>query len=701
MISKSSEPSLKLALYFVFQLLLSLILCYGAFVSVYLSFLKNKHFDFLTVFFVFTLVLFALIFLYQIYQTFKEKGFYPQKTLSEKIKNPVLFMRTIKKNKKLLILLTLCFISFLVGFFNVYSQYSRTPASPEIYQSFSYFYSSDAMRESYRQQQPPLDYYFSAFSNQLWGKGKFSIRFHAMVFYLILSLVLPLILYFFCSSLWAVGFGSFLFSINHVIRLHSVNGRPLSLALFLGFLFLFFYMSYCKYGDNQFGKSGNRLFPVIASQYLFVLSIGFQPVIFIVCLFLSSFLLLFQNKKEIFKKLFLSHIVTALFSLPFYIKMYLYGQSAHKFKEPSFKKLSFYIEDYNILNLFKEYFYPFYEQLFPFLAFLFCGLGIVIFIQRKMPSLIIQVGTALVIFPLLFDFLFKMIINWGVWSWYFIVWSLFLIFFFVLALNEVFDYLKRKRQVFLFLLIPAGVLFLYNSYSQILFIQEESRFWYPYRSNDAERVYDYLKEKANTNDIFIEITLSQPSSIREGPLENLRFFFYESKVHPLFKGHHRIEVTQTPPFIYEQTSDTVFYVEWEKVPKKENQKIFFIVSNDDTEKDDKAHFALSSFLKEQKIGKLSVFEWIFKTRNREKEYKEFLIHLLKKTPRRYQAALYETLLYYACKNKRKNKFKKLLKEYRKLEPFLEKPAPGKMNPPYRFALRRRAKFFKYGNYCKD
>lgn len=669
---------------FLLSIFLSFFLLYCSIVSIYLSFLKNQQFDFRSVFFTLTLVSLFLFSVRQFYQII----FLPKIFING--------LKKIKKNKKLSILLIICFLNLIIGFYGVYSQYPRTPHNGEIYQSFSVFRSNNAMRESYRQQQPPLDYYFSSFSNQLLGKSKFAIRFHSMMFYLLLSFILPLLLYFFCPSFLALGFGAFLFSLNHVVRLNSVNGRPLSLALLTGFLFLFFYMFYCK-DDNY--KKNNSLFPVIASQYLFVMSIGFQPVVFIISLFISSFYLLFQNRKTVFKKLFLSHIVTALLSLPFYIKMYSFGRGAYKFKKPSFNNINSYMENYDILDLLKKYFYPFYEQLTPFLLLLLCGLVVVIFIRKKIPGLIFQIGIALIIFPLFFDFLFKMIMNWNVFNRYFIVWSLFLIFFFVMAFYEISQYLKRKKWKIRFLLIPVSVLFLWNSYSQILAINQESRFRAPYRDDSVKKTYDYLKEKGGPKDIYFEISLVQPPVYREDPLNNLKFFFYDPKVHPI-KGNYQLTITETPPFFYEQTGDKIYYINWKQIPKTKNQKIFFIAVNDQTDAGNKTPSILSRLLQEKRIGRLSIFKWILKGKNREKEYKEFLSNLIEQTPPKYRASLYETLLYYACKNKNRIYSAQLLREYKALEFFLDKQTGYGSNLPYRFELRRRAKLFQNKDFCE-
>ena len=188
------------------------------------------------------------------------------------------------KNRTFWILLIICLISLCIGFFNVWTQYQRGTFFDELTQLIRATKSNIILRAG-SQQQPPLDYYFSAFVSELWSQqSKFTLRFHAIFSYLLLSFIIPLGLYRFCSSFIGSIIGSILFLTNHLVYLHAVYARPLSLSLLTGFLFLFFYLSYC---DSKSKKMS--LFPVISSQFLFVMSVGLQPVILIVSLFLSLF----------------------------------------------------------------------------------------------------------------------------------------------------------------------------------------------------------------------------------------------------------------------------------------------------------------------------------------------------------------------------------------------------------------------------
>lgn len=395
------------ALFFGFQCILVLFLTYASFVSVYISLFKSRSYDFLSLLFTFTLFALTVLSIQKLYS-----------------KKPFSDIQISLRSKALWGPILIGFISLMIGFFNISSQYSRGTFFDEIKQFEKSFKRSSPVSASANQQQPPLDYYFSSFSQSLFGVSKFAVRSHAMFFYLILSLILPLGLWFFYPSLLGVFAGTVLFLINHIVRLHAVNGRPLCLALFTGFLFLFFYLSYCK---NK-GSDKDSLFWVLVSQYLFIMSIGLQPVILIVSLFISSLWLLVTKQKNLFKSLFLSHLAIAFLALPFYLNMYGIAKGYSKFKQPSLELTLNYVSNLDIFYFIGEYFSPFYEQMKLFFVILISGFVVTSFIKRSVSQLTVITGCSLLMFPLLFDVLFSNFIKWPKNEWYFIVFTLFLIF---------------------------------------------------------------------------------------------------------------------------------------------------------------------------------------------------------------------------------------------------------------------------------
>ena len=655
-----------------FQFFLSIFFCYASFVSVYIAFFKKSNFDPLTIFFVITLVVFAFILVRRCFQSIKKISF-----------------QQFKQKRQFLII---CFVSLLIGLFNICTQYSRGMHWAEIGQ-FSMADTIDSpIKNAYRQQQPPLDYYFSPFSNELWGENKFAVRFHAMVFYLFLCLILPVGLWYFCNSFWITSIGVLFFSVNHSIRLHSIDGRPLSLCLLTGLIFLFFYMSYYKRSNPK-----QDMLSTVASQYLFVISIGLQPVIFIASLFFSSFWNVFYKEgNKIFKELFISHLLTATLVTPFYVKMYYFAQDSAKYKPASFQNIISYVKEFDVFYFFGKFFFTSYEQLSPFFILLLILLFSVSIISQRVSRKILIIATSIIIFSMLLDFIFRTYIRWALNNWYFIVLSLFIILFVVLSLEVISSYLRDKRWKKI-IIFPSIGLLLWNSYAQIYSIKEQTQYRFPYQSNDIEKVYDFLKKNGDRGDIAIQMALPHIPLYRPSDLNMYKPFFYRPNRHPFIVDSY-ITVTNTPPYFHEMSTDMIYYVPWQEITKKKGQKIFFISLNDNEE--DVASSVLSIFMKEIKIGKFSIFQLSLKGDDKEKQYKRFLTDLIKKTDPKYSTSLYETLLFYACKNRDDRKFNRLLSDYKALELVLDEFVRTRNdNYPARFALKRRVKFFQEKTYC--
>ena len=649
------------------KILLSVLLFYSSFVSVYINIIK-KQYDSSSLFFSFSLCSLCLLIFYHVYQNIKTE-------LSKKDSTNII------KNTPPPYFLALCLASLVIGFFNIQSQYSRGLTEEESYQ-FQHSNQYNPLNESYKQQQPPLDYYFSAFSGQLFHMNKFSVRFHTMLFYLLLCFALPFGLYYYSSFLPAI-LGCLLFLINHIIRLHAVDARPLNLALLTGFLFLFFYIQFFQ------SKQKESLIPIISSQYLFILSIGLQPVIFIITLFLSSFLLFFNSQKETVKKLFLSHIATAVLACPFYLKMLSYGNSTSKFREVSWSSILHYLNEWNLNHLTQKYFFNFYDKmLFSFLFLLLTWALLVIFKKIKPDKKTLLLLLSAIIFPIIFDSLFSI----GIWYSnsvrFFIIFSLFLIFCFVSIYQDIKSFLKHKKY-YSYILISFLILFSSNSYLQFLKIQQKTQFNSPYENNSIEKVYHYLKKKGTLEDFFMEISLRYPLSGYSLDLKQQKIFFHDSKTHPSLVLKW-LAYTEKSPFFYENNNLQIFYIDWNPKFYKNNQKVFLISNRN---KKDISEEVLSHLLPKKIIGRFVIFELTLSSKNKEKEYIHFLYTIKDKTPTQYQSSLLETLLYYSYKKQNKAEFNKLLAEYKNLKNYLPEYNP-RFNYPIHFDLQRRVKFFE-------
>ena len=588
-----------------------------------------------------------------------------------------------------MVLFMLSLISVSIGFFNVSTQYSRGTVSSETHQ-FHIDQPTSIITSSIKQQQTPLDYYFSAFSRNILEESKFALRSHAMFFYLILCFILPFGLYSFCSSFWITVVGTLLFSINHIIRLHSVSARPLCLALLTGFLFLFFYLSFIK--NNKDTKLNiNNLFPVLASQYLFAIAIGLQPVIFIISLFLSSFCLLLYKQKNLFKVLFITNIITGILTLPYYIKMFLFGKAAYKFKKFSFNQVTDYFNNFDIMSFIERYFYSFYEEMTALFLMLTLGLTIPILYKKRFSIQLLIILLALLFFPLIYDSIFNIGISWiNLNTRYFIVFSLFLILFACLSLREIEKSLKINWRTYFY--IGFSLVFIAGLIGQIQAIKNRTQFQHPYKDNSIEQIFHYLRQNASPEDIAIELALTPIVTPRISHIK-AREFLFKNKKNPHFKDFY-LEYTKQAPFFHEANGDFIYYIEsWPIQALFKTINMFFIVKTYNWREDD-AHNILSQFIEDKTVvGRYTIFKLPLTSPNKEKEYIQFLYKINKKTPKKFKGALLETLLYYAHKSKNKNEFDRLLSRYRDIEMALDEFSL-RFNYPSRFELRRRVKYFE-------
>lgn len=221
---------------------------------------------------------------------------------------------------------------------------------------------------------------------------------------------------------------------------------------------------------------------------------------------------------------------------------------------------------------------------------------------------------------------------------------------------------------------------------QITAIKYKTQYEFPYYDNSVQQVYDHLKEKGSHKDLIVFFNLVPLGAPRSGNFGYSPLIHHVSGVHPVFvrpkwisskyPGHH-----------------SIYYVDFSHLP--EVKKLFFVAVSDDEV--DKAHDALWNFLKGTQIGSYAVFELTFKEGDKQKQYTDFLTHLISRTPMKHRIALYDTLLYYMYKDKNKTSFEQLLEEYEQLEPFLDESSPF-YNLPSRAIFKEKMEYFKSLNW---
>ena len=320
---------------------------------------------------------------------------------------------------------------------------------------------------------------------------------------------------------------------------------------------------------------------------------------------------------------------------------------------------------------------------------------IFIFFMKKMKTTTLMIFLCLLIFPLVYDFLFNILIMWPNNEWYFIVLSLFFILFTSFSLKDIQKYLIFNKTFFYVFLSLLSVIFSWNVFLQSFAIKNKTQFVFPYRDNSVEQLYDYLRDRGDPDDIVIQFSLVPILGSKLTEIIFKKKLYYKPKEHPEMNAY-RVVYSKKPPFFRESDNDIIYYLDWKKISLKKNKKIFFISISDKEmieENEDKAYGVLKKTIGGIKIGRFMVSEFVLKNKKREKQYLEFLSFLNKKTPKKQRGSIYETLLYYAYKNKKRESFNQLLKEYKDIGMVLDEKMP-RFNMPSQFEHSRRVKYFE-------
>ncbi len=166
------------------------------------------------------------------------------------------------------------------------------------------------------QQQPPLDYFFSAFHGTFFKKSQFLIRLHPMV---LSTFFFILLFYFLCRRgvQWIASlFYTIAFCTNPIVLSFSVGARPISLALVAGLIFI----------DHLTQPALDNLKAITGKTFLLLSSIGFQAPVFVAIFFFINAFHLIRNKTRAWKSLIGMGLATLLF-LPFQLLIFEYAQS--------------------------------------------------------------------------------------------------------------------------------------------------------------------------------------------------------------------------------------------------------------------------------------------------------------------------------------------------------------------------------------
>lgn len=341
------------------------------------------------------------------------------------------------------------------------------------------------------EQQPPLDYYLSSFSHLVFGASPFAVRFHAMM-YSILSIALtPIICFHFCrKKLLSLISGVLLLS-STFFRFYSVEARPLLGAIFFGLLFFFFYWDYLF-------KDRKRIFliPVVTSQVLFSLSIGFQPIVMIISCFFGSLVLL-REKRQVVIDLFCTNLVSAVLFIPHLINIFKASYELNQFNDRPFGRLLDLLLSFEpqiVLAYFD------YSYMYAGLVLILIVLGVLAAKKNNVFNVTLSLALTVFAFPILFTVLYLFFINWPLSGHYHIVYLPVVSIFPIIIFSSFFDIFNKKRVRIgggiLILAILLVTIFRVSNYS------EEKR-QFAHSQSKINEMYHYISENSSAKDVLV------------------------------------------------------------------------------------------------------------------------------------------------------------------------------------------------------
>lgn len=130
------------------------------------------------------------------------------------------------------------------------------------------------------QQQPPLDYYAEALGLELFGVTPFGARVHAAIWGSLTVLVVYLLLRRIYASRLPVVLGTLIALLHPTLLFYSQEARPIACGVFFASLYLLALQAFVQGTGSRWVHAGRALL-VALSAALFLLAVGFQPVIFL------------------------------------------------------------------------------------------------------------------------------------------------------------------------------------------------------------------------------------------------------------------------------------------------------------------------------------------------------------------------------------------------------------------------------------
>ena len=380
----------------------------------------------------------------------------------------------------------------------------------------------DITQSAAAQCQPPIDPFIQSIGIANFGINEMGVRIHTaflgalsvLLFYILLSGIL--------EDRFAVGLASVVFAFQPWLIHYNRVGRPVGTGVFFAVLYLLVLLPFLVHAQD---KKSNRIsfILLVIVQTWFLLSVGFQPLIFLLT---SSFSLLpfLLNKKYFYKTaaVYLSSVVSFALAYPILnlgvtlnTRTYLQPASFSHLAAAFFKSLSS-ISFETYINYFK----PLMENYY-FLYFIVLILGAAGFIydliskkKNTVSLLFFYFLVFILVYPLVFESVFKIFINYSVTLRYYLTFTPVLIAGLGVGIYYALSFLSHLLKIKPQLRIPGKylargfflVIFLFSFYGNTRSLRET----YAIQNREWEKIYELFKYHSAPGDTAYIFNLAPP-----------------------------------------------------------------------------------------------------------------------------------------------------------------------------------------------
>jgi 4-amino-4-deoxy-L-arabinose transferase-like glycosyltransferase len=396
-------------------------------------------------------------------------------------------------------------------------------------------------------EQPPIDYLIQSAGIFNFGMSEIGLRIHIAVLGALSVLLFYIMMGKIIENRFVVILTSMIFAFHPWLIHYSRVGRPVGTGVFFAVLYLFVLFDFLVHARDRKTNTITFILLIIVQTW-FLLSVGFQPLVFILTSSISLFPFLF-NKKYFFKTalVYLSGLISFSFAYPI-LKLSIERGSEMYLEQASFLE--------HVLTVFKnlvsitfkayiKYYKPLidkYEILF-FIGLILGIAGLIHVIISKKKNATTLLFLYFIIFtlayPLIYASIFKALIKFYVTIRYYLSFTPVLIaglgvgLYYGLSFLTHLMYNKYKLRL---RYLPYGfilIIFLFSFYGNAQNLKE--MYWVQYR--DWEKVYELFKYHSSPGDTAYIINLAPPDKWVPTHFYTQKFYYKdETERHVRLKG---------------------------------------------------------------------------------------------------------------------------------------------------------------------